>query len=125
MAEQKSQTSSTRDIRFNEENKVKAILACIPIVGLILLFVEKEDQFVRYYGALYTMVGIVGLILSFIMMIIGVVPIIGWILACLSPLVSLAILILIVIGMVKANNGEKFELPMLTDYAFKLMDAIK
>jgi len=112
------------DIKFNEENKMKAILACIPIVGLILLFVEKDDQFVRYYGAQYTIVGAVGMVLPIVMGIVAIVPVIGWIIACLSPLVGLAVLVVIIMGMVKANNGEKFQIPMIHEYALKLMAAV-
>ncbi len=128
MAEPKAKEAKLQvkfeDIKFNEENKVKAIVACIPIVGLILLFVEKEDQFVRYYGAQYTIVGAVGMVLPIVMGIVAIIPVIGWIIACLSPLVGLAMLVLVVMGMVKANNGEKFQIPMISDYAIKLMSAI-
>ncbi len=112
------------DIKFNEENKVKAILACIPIVGLILLFVEKDDQFVRYYGAQYTIVGVAGMVLPIVMAILAVIPVLGWIIACMAPLVSLAVLVLVVMGMIKANNGEKFQIPMVHEYALKLMSSI-
>jgi uncharacterized membrane protein len=128
MAEPKAKEAKLQvkfeDIKFNEENKVKAILACIPIVGLILLFVEKEDQFVRYYAAQYTIVGAIGMVLPIVVGIIAIVPVIGWIVACLSPLVGLAVLVLIIIGMVKANNGEKFQIPMINEYAIKLMAAV-
>jgi uncharacterized membrane protein len=128
MAEPKAKEAKLQvkfeDIKFNEENKVKAILACIPIVGLILLFVEKEDQFVRYYAAQYTIVGAIGMVLPIVVGIIAIVPVIGWIIACLSPLVGLAILVLVIMGMVKANNGEKFQIPMVHEYAMKLMAAV-
>lgn len=128
MAEPKTKEAKLQvkfeDIKFNEENKVKAILACIPIVGLILLFVEKDDQFVRYYGAQYTIVGAVGMVLPIVMGIIAIIPVIGWILACLSPLVGLAIMVLVVMGMIKANSGEKFQIPMVNEYAIKLMNAV-
>ena len=128
MAEPKAKEAKLQvkfeDIKFNEENKVKAILACIPIVGLILLFVEKEDQFVRYYGAQYTIVGAVGMVLPIVMGIVAIIPVIGWIIACLSPLVGLAVLVVVIMGMVKANNGEKFEIPMVKDYAIKLMNSV-
>ncbi len=128
MAEPKAKEAKLQvkfeDIKFNEENKVKAILACIPIVGLILLFVEKDDQFVRYYGAQYTIVGAVGMVLPIVMGIVAIVPVIGWIIACLSPLVGLAVLVVIIMGMVKANNGEKFQIPMIHEYALKLMSAV-
>ncbi len=128
MAEPKAKEAKLQvkfeDIKFNEENKVKAILACIPIVGLILLFVEKEDQFVRFYAAQYTIVGAVAMVLPFVMGIVAIIPVIGWIIACLSPLVGLAMLVLIVMGMIKANSGEKFQIPMVHEYALKLMVAV-
>ncbi len=128
MAEPKAKEAKLQvkfdDIKFNEENKMKAILACIPIVGLILLFVEKDDQFVRYYGAQYTIVGAVGMVLPIVMAIVAIVPVIGWVIACLSPLVGLAVLVVIIMGMVKANNGEKFQIPMIHEYALKLMAAV-
>ena len=105
------------DIKFNEENKVKAILACIPIVGLILLFVEKDDQFVRYYAAQFTIVGAAGFALS-------ILTTVTVLLACLMPFVSLGILVLVIMAMIKANNGEKWQIPMVHEYALKLMASV-
>ena len=122
MAEPKAKEAKLQvkfeDIKFNEENKVKAILACIPIVGLILLFVEKDDQFVRYYGGQYTVLGLAMFVVSFVL---GIIPVIGW---CIAPLLWIGMLVLIVMGMVKANNGEKFQIPMLYEYGMKLMNAV-
>ncbi len=106
------------DIKFNEEGKTKAILACIPLIGLILLFVEKDDQFVRYYGAQYTVLGLAMFVVSFVL---GIIPFLGW---CVVPILWLAMLVAIVMGMVKANSGEKFQIPMLYEYAIKLMNAV-
>lgn len=108
---------SLKDIKFNEENKLKAILACIPIVGLVFLLVEKEDNFVRFYGAQYTVIGAIQLAVS----VLAVIPILGW---CLIGLVSIASIIAIIMGMLKASKGEVFELPMVTEWAVKLMNAI-
>ncbi len=106
------------DIKFNEEGKTKAILACIPLIGLILLFVEKDDQFVRYYGAQYTVLGLAMFVVSFVL---GIIPFLG---LCVVPILWLAMLVAIVMGMVKANSGEKFQIPMLYEYAIKLMNAV-
>ncbi|HOT61199.1 MAG TPA: hypothetical protein PKW94_02835, partial [Candidatus Dojkabacteria bacterium] len=78
MAEEKKAKKiyTLEEIKFNEANKAMSILACIPIVGLILLFVEKEDKFVRYMGAQFTLVGVVQLFTW--------VPIVGWILGPLA-----------------------------------------
>ncbi len=111
MAEEKKAKKiyTLEEIKFNEANKAMSILACIPIVGLILLFVEKEDKFVRYMGAQFTLVGAVQLFTW--------VPIVGWILGPLT-------LVLIIIGMVKASQGNRFDVPLLSDLALKLMAAI-
>ncbi len=128
MAEPKAKEAKLQvkfeDIKFKEENKVKAILACIPIVGLILLFVEKDDDFVRYYGAQYTIVGAAGMVLPIVMGILAIIPVLGWIIACMAPIVSLAVLVLVVMGMIKANSGEKFQIPLVHEYALKLMVAL-
>ena len=111
MAEEKKAKKifTLEEIKFNEANKAMSILACIPIVGLILLFVEKEDKFVRYMGAQFTLVGVVQLFTW--------VPIIGWILGPLA-------LVLIIIGMIKASQGQRFDVPVLSGLGLKLMAAI-
>jgi uncharacterized membrane protein len=110
MAEEKQakKVFTLEEIRFNEENKVMAILACFPIIGLILLFVEKNDQFVRYMGAQFAILGVVS-------MVVAVIPVIGWLLA--GPVMW----ILIIVGMVKASKGERFDVPMVSEWALKLM----
>ncbi len=122
MAEPKTKEAKLQvkfeDIKFNEEGKTKAILACIPLIGLILLFVEKDDQFVRYYGAQYAVVGLAMFVASFVL---GIIPLVN---LCLVPIIWLGMMVLIVMGMVKANNGEKFQVPILSEYGIKLMNAI-
>ena len=112
MAEEKTaqKVFSLGDIKFNEENKLMAILACIPVVGLILLFVEKDDDFVRYMGAQYTIVGAIQLVSSVIYLLI--------------PFVSLAVFVLVIMGMVKVSKGERFDIPMVSEWALKLMSKL-
>ena len=92
--EKKAKKVYTLDgIKYNSKNQWMAVLACIPIVGLILMLVEKEDEFVRYMGAQFALVGVLQLF--------SWVPIVGWIMAPLT-------LVLIIVGMVKAYKGERF-----------------
>jgi uncharacterized membrane protein len=114
MAEEKSakRVYTLEEITFNEENKTMAILSCIPIIGLVMMFVEKDDQFVRYMGAQFTLVGA----LEFV----AIIPVLGWIIA---PLLMPVIVILVIIGMVKASKGERFDVPVISKWALKLMGA--
>ncbi len=96
-------------IKYNEKNQWMGVLACIPIVGLILMLVEKDDDFVRYMGAQFALVGVLQLF--------SWVPIIGWLMAPLT-------VVLIIVGMVKAYKGERFDVPVISDLALKLLSAI-
>jgi uncharacterized membrane protein len=113
MAEEKQakKVYTLEEIKFNEVNKVMAILACFPLIGLILFFVEKEDKFVRYIGAQFVILGVIS-------MFIGIIPVIGWLLA--GPVMW----VLIIIGMVKASKGERFDIPVVSEWALKLMGSL-
>jgi uncharacterized membrane protein len=80
------------------------------ITGLIFLLTEKEDEFIRFHAAQ-------SLVVFGALTIITFVPVIGQLLGLfLWPLG----LILWIILMVKAYNNEKFELPVVGEYAKKL-----
>lgn len=116
MAEEKKakKVFTLEEIRFNEENKVMAILACFPLIGLILLFVEKNDNFVRYMGAQFTLIGVIQLVL-------GIIPVVGWF---LSVPFMLLVWVLIIVGMVKVSKGERFDVPVVSGWALKLMGSV-
>jgi uncharacterized membrane protein len=115
MAEEKQakKVYTLEEIKFNEANKVMAILACFPLIGLILFFVEKEDKFVRYMGAQFTILAVAQLVVS-------IIPVIGWLLA--TP-VMILMWIVIIVAMVKASKGERFDIPVVSKWALKLMGA--
>jgi uncharacterized membrane protein len=100
------------EITFNESSRVTAMLSCIPIVGLIMIFVEKKDNFVRYHAAQFALFNLV--------FFIGIIPVLGWLLA---PILSLFSVIMFVLAIVKINSGERFDVPVLSDWALKLMSA--
>ena len=116
MAEEKKakKVYTLEEIKFNEANKTMAILACIPVVGLVILFVEQDDLFVRYNGAQSTILGAFVFVLSLI-------PIIGWI---FSSLISMVEIVLVIVMMVKTSQGERFDAPIASEWALKLMAAI-
>lgn len=88
----------------SNDAKIKAALSCIPIVGLIMYFVEKEDQRVRFYAAQGILIGI----LSIVVEIIPIVNFFAWIF----------ILVLIIVVALKAyQTEEKYKLPVIGDWA--------
>ena len=98
------------EIKYNENNQWMGVLACIPIVGLVLMFVEKDDSFVRYMGAQYTILWVISAALS-------LVPLV-------NVFIGLAMFIMIIVGMSKAYKGERFDIPGVSDLALKLLSNI-
>lgn len=109
---------SLDDIKFNKDNALMAALSCIPLIGAVVFFVEKKDLFVRYYAAQFGLLLFVGVV----MMILGLVPVVNLIMACLSPLIGLGLFILVVVGAMRAYKGERFDIPVLSTYALMLMN---
>ncbi len=51
-------------------------------------------------------------------MFIGIIPVIGWLLA--GPVMW----VLIIIGMVKASKERRFDIPVVSEWALKLMGSL-
>ena len=102
-------TTADYDKKDIEDNKFMAILAYIGLLFLVPLFAAKESKFAQFHtnqGILLFIVGIAG-------GIIALLPIIGWILA---PVISLATLALTILGIVNVCQGKAKELPIIGKY---------
>lgn len=128
-SQNKSNTSEKKcvtleSIVFNPDNKIVAVFACIPIVGLILLFVEKNDQFVRYMGAQYAILGLVVFGVSLLTFLFLLIPFINFLVGILMAICSIAMWIIIIVGAIKSYQGNRFDIPLISDWAIKLMNSI-
>ena len=83
------------------------------ITGLIFFLIEKENRFVRFH-AMQSIITFGSLTVLF--MILGFIPIVGWM---LMPILAILQLILWIVLMVKAYQGQLFKLPMIGDMAEK------
>jgi len=83
------------------------------ITGLIFFLIEKENRFVRFH-AMQSIITFGSLTVIF--MILGFIPFVGWM---LMPILAILQLILWVVLMVKAYQGQLFKLPMIGDMAEK------
>lgn len=87
------------------------------ITGIIFFVIEKENKFVRFhamqsiitFGGLFVLGFVVGILFSFI-------PFLGLIASLLLWIVNLILWILL---MIKAYQGEYFKLPVVGDIAEK------
>lgn len=95
------------------DENLAGLLSYIVIVGLIFLFIEKENEFVRFHAlqAIFTSLSVFA-----ISIILSVIPVLGLItLFMLSPLFFLLFIFL----MYQAYNGKRFMLPFVGDLAKK------
>jgi uncharacterized membrane protein len=97
------------------EGNVKAALTYLAgwLTGLIFLLTEKEDKFVRFHAAQ----SLVFFGLITIITIITMVPFLGQLLGLIIWPLSLVLWIVL---MLKAYKNEKFELPVISDWAKQL-----
>ncbi len=109
-------------------SNVAAALACIPLIGgLVFYILEKHDQFVRFYamqsiifGGVWFLFNLASWILH---VIFAVIPVIGWALAGLwifvSAMVHLGLFVIMIIAMVKAFSGVRWDIPYIGPIARK------
>lgn len=83
------------------------------ITGLIFFLIEKDNKFVRFH-AMQSMITFGGIFV--LQTVILFIPVIG---VMLLPLLGLGSLILWIILMIKAYQGEMFKLPIVADIAEK------
>jgi uncharacterized membrane protein len=83
------------------------------ITGILFLILEKENKFVRFHAMQSTATFVVLFIIS---MVIGIIPIIG---LAISLLIGLLGLILWLLLMFKAYQGDIYKLPIFGDFAEK------
>jgi uncharacterized membrane protein len=84
--------------KISQDDKIWGVLSYLWILSLVALAIKKDNDFVRFHanqGALL-----------FVISFVGLIPVLGW-------FINIIICILAIIGLIKAYNGEKWELPLL------------
>lgn len=99
----------------NMEPNVAAALAYLvtPISGFIFFILEKDDKFVKFHAVQSILFGLAAMA-SFSIASALTVVLIGFI---LMPAVSLIFTVGYVYLLIKAYNGEEYELPLLGELA--------
>ncbi|PYJ86320.1 MAG: hypothetical protein DME70_08300 [Verrucomicrobia bacterium] len=98
-------------------SNVAAALACIPLIGgLVFYILEKHDQFVRFYAMQSIIFGGVWFLFNLASWILHVIFAL-WLF--LSALVHLGFFVLMIIAMVKAFSGVRWDIPYIGPMARK------
>jgi uncharacterized membrane protein len=89
------------------------------ITGIVFFILEKDSKYVKFHAMQSILVSVAIMIINFIL---GLIPILGWILAFL---ISLASIILWIVLMIKAYKYTWFKLPVIGEIAEKQSTSIK
>ena len=105
-----NETSTKQDI---EENKLVAAVGYLGILCLVPLLLKKDSAYAQFHGKQ----GLVITIAWILLWIGNIIPVLGQIVWFVG---SVGLLILVVVGMMKAMAGEMWEMPYLGKYASQI-----
>ena len=112
-------------------SNVAAAIACIPLIGGIIFYIlEKRDNFVRFYAMQSIIFGCAWFLFNIVSAVVhavfGAIPGIGGILvffwAVIAALVHLAFLVIMIITIVKAFTGVRWDIPYVGPIARKQVE---
>ncbi len=120
-----SATSTSTGLPSN----VAAAIACIPLIGGIIFYIlEKRDSFVRFYAMQSIIFGCAWFLFNIVSAVVhavfGAIPggilIFFW--AVIAALVHLAFLVIMIITIVKAFTGVRWDIPYVGPIARKQVE---
>jgi uncharacterized membrane protein len=94
-----------------------AYFTIVPAIVLLLLDPYSKRRFVRYHAFQSLFFAIACMVASFALRIIAYMPVVRWTTLMLWPLLWLAELVLWVICVLKAYQGQMFKLPFIGNLA--------
>lgn len=100
-----------------ENRGLMLVLSYLWILALIPYLTEQEDAEVKWHARHGLVLLIAEVILGLGFFILSFVPPVGCIVSILSIVVWLGIIVIHVICLVKALNGERFLIPYVSQYA--------
>src|SRR6266478_7903695 len=121
-------TPTGRSTSTGLPSNVAAAIACIPLIGGIIFYIlEKHDSFVHFYAMQLIIFGCAWFLFNIVSAVVHVVfaaiPGIGGILvffwAIIAALVHLLFLVIMIVTIVKAFTGVRWEIPYIGPVARK------
>lgn len=107
----------------SSDSTVMLILSYIWLLCLIPLLTQKDDEEVQWHAKHGTVLFVFAIAVGFVIMFLNFAsmafPPIACITLPLMPVIFLALTVIHIIAIVKAVNGDRFKLPVISDFADK------
>jgi uncharacterized membrane protein len=98
----------------NQTNKILAALSYIPLLFLLPMFLSKDSKFAIFHANQGIILFVVDFVVGVIATIIGVVPLLGGIVAgIVGGVGGLCCLALAILGILNVFNGKAKKLPLI------------
>ena len=94
-----------------------AYITIIPAIIFLVMEPYNKRPFVRFHAFQCLFLGLAAFAAQ---VVLSIIPIVGWM---LIPFVALATLVAAIWCLIKANQGQKFKLPIIGDFAEKQANA--
>lgn len=104
---EKLETIGKSSTGLNENLAALIAILFAPITSIIFFLLEKDSEFVKFHALQSGIAGVAIIILQFIL---GLIPIIGWI---VGFLLGIATFVFWIILLIKSYGGEFYKLPII------------
>jgi len=94
-----------------------AYVTFIPAIVFLIIEPFNRNPYVRFHSWQSIFLAIAYTIVDIAMMIVGRIPVFGWLTLFMWPLIALGFFIIWIIVLIKAFNGERFKLPIIGQLA--------
>ena len=96
-----------------------AYVTIIPAIIFLIIEPFNRNPVVRFHSWQSIFLAIGWIIVDVALIVLGRIPVLGWSLIFLGPLIGLAFFIVWLIVLINAFNGKRFKLPIVGDLAEK------
>ena len=96
-----------------------AYITISPAIVFLIVAPFNKSSYVRFHSWQSIFLAIAWFVIEIALIVLHMLPVIGWSTWILRPLVGLGLFILWIIVLIKAFNGERFKIPFIGDFAEK------
>jgi uncharacterized membrane protein len=91
----------------------------IPAIIFLVMEPYNKNRFIRFHAFQCIFLAVACFGLGLVMMILGMIPFVGLLMIPISFLVWIGVVIVVILCMVKAYQGQRWKLPVIGDMAEK------
>jgi uncharacterized membrane protein len=96
-----------------------AYITVIPAIVFLIVPPYNKNSYIRFHSWQSIFLAIAWFVIEIGLIVLRMLPFIGWFTWILRSLVGLGLFILWIICLIKAFNGERFKIPFIGDLAEK------